>query len=69
VIRRRHVFYVEGYDPRGAEGYHRLFARELARFTKTWGIEASLSDLVVDSDDIAHWTVATNAPDWQTSTR
>ena len=69
MIRRRHVFYVEGYDPRGAEGYHRLFARELARFTKTWGIEAELSALVVDNDDIAHWTVATTAPNWQTSTR
>lgn len=69
MIRRRHVFYVEGYDPRGAEGYHRLFARDLARFSKTWGIEASVSELVVDSDDIAHWTVATKAPDWQTSTR
>ena len=69
MIRRRHVFYVEGYDPRGAEGYHRLFARELARFTKTWGIEAELSDLVVDSDDVAHWTVAAKAPNWKTFTR
>ena len=24
-IRRRHVIYVEGYDPQGAEGYYRLF--------------------------------------------
>jgi hypothetical protein len=69
VIRRRHVFYVEGYDPRGAEGYHRLFARELKRFTKTWDIEASASELVVDSEDIAHWTVATQGANWQTLTR
>jgi hypothetical protein len=69
VIRRRHVFYVEGYDPRGAEGYHRLFARELNRFVKTWGVEASASDLLLDGDDIAHWTVATKAPNWQTFTR
>jgi hypothetical protein len=69
VIRRRHVFYVEGYDPRGAEGYHHLFARELKRFAQTWGIEASLSELALDSDDIAHWTVATKAPNWQTFTR
>ena len=69
VIQRRHVFYVEGYDARGADGYHRLFARELKRFTKTWDIEASASELVVDSDDIAHWTVATQAANWQTFTR
>ena len=25
VIRRRHVIYVEGYDPQGAKGYYRLF--------------------------------------------
>jgi hypothetical protein len=69
VIRRRHVFYVEGFDPLGAEAYHSIFARELVRFTKTWGIEANVSDLVVDSDDIAHWTVATKGPNWETSTR
>jgi hypothetical protein len=69
VIRRRHVFYVEGYDPRGAEGYHRLFARELERFVATWGVEANVSDLIVDDDDIAHWTVATKSPNWQTFTR
>jgi hypothetical protein len=69
VIRRRHIFYVEGYDARGAEGYHRLFARELKRFTNTWDIAASVSELVLDSDDIAHWTVTTQAPNWQTVTR
>jgi hypothetical protein len=69
LIRRRHVFYVEGYDPRGAEGYHRLFARELARFVATWGVEASLSELAVDSEDVAHWDVETKAANWQASTR
>ena len=69
MIGRRHIFYVEGYDPRGAEGYHRLFARELARFVKTWGVEANLSELVLDDDDIAHWSVATKAPNWQIFTR
>jgi len=69
LIRRRHVFYVEGYDPRGAEGYHRLFARELSRFAATWGVEASLSELAVDSEDIAHWNVETKGANWQASTR
>ena len=69
MIRRRHVFYVEGYDTLGAESYHSLFARDLVRFTKTWGIEASVSELLIDSDDIAHWTVATKGANWETSTR
>ena len=69
MIRRRHVFYVAGFDTLGADDYHRLFARELKRFTKTWGIEANASELVLDCEDIAHWTVATQAPNWQTFTR
>jgi hypothetical protein len=69
LIRRRHVFYVEGYDSRGAEGYHRLFGRELSRFVATWGLEASQSELAIDSDEIAHWTVETKGGNWRTSTR
>jgi hypothetical protein len=69
LIRRRHVFYVEGYDPQGAEGYFRLFGRELTRFVKTWGVEASVGELAVDSEDIAHWDVETKGANWQTSTR
>jgi hypothetical protein len=69
VIRRRHVFYVAGYDPRGAAGYHRLFGRELRRFVNTWGVDARLSDLSIDGEDAAHWTVETRGPNWQTATR
>jgi hypothetical protein len=69
LIRRRHVFYVEGYDRLGVEGYHRLFGRELSRFVKTWGVEASQSELALDSEDIAHWTVETKGANWQTATR
>ena len=36
LIRRRHVLYVEGYDPQGAEGYHNLFSRSFRRFLKNW---------------------------------
>jgi len=32
LVRRRHVLYVEGYDPQGAEGYHNLFSRSFRRF-------------------------------------
>jgi hypothetical protein len=69
LIRRRHVFYVEGYDRLGVEGYHRLFGRELSRFVKTWGVEASQGELALDSEDIAHWTVETKGANWQTATR
>ena len=31
MIRRRHVFYIPGYDPRGVPPYYRLFRSELRR--------------------------------------
>jgi hypothetical protein len=36
LVRRRHIIYVEGYDPQGAEGYYRLFGRSFTRFLKIW---------------------------------
>ena len=52
LIRRRHVIYVEGYDPQGAEGYYRLFGRSLARFLKVWPLAARLSELELETRDL-----------------
>jgi pimeloyl-ACP methyl ester carboxylesterase len=30
TVKKRHVFYISGFDPRGVEAYHRLFATECA---------------------------------------
>ena len=57
LIRRRHVIYVEGYDPQGAEGYYRLFSRSFGRFLKNWPIESKIGELQIDSDDFAHWAL------------
>ncbi|MBN8937759.1 MAG: hypothetical protein J0I13_16090, partial [Rhizobiales bacterium] len=69
MIRRRHVLYVEGYDPQGAEGYHNLFSRSFRRFLKNWPLQTTIGDLQIDSDDLAHWTVEAAGPNWQVSTR
>jgi hypothetical protein len=69
VIRRRHVLYVEGYDPQGAEGYHAIFQRQWRRFLKIWPLHGRVSDLVIDNDDLAHWTIEAAGPNWQVSTR
>ena len=69
LIRRRHVLYVEGYDPQGAEGYHNLFSRSFKRFLKNWPLTTNVSDLQIDSDDLAHWTIDAAGPNWQVSTR
>jgi len=69
VIRRRHVIYVEGYDPQGAEGYHSLFARSWKRFLANWGFKARLGELQLESQDFAHWDVEAAGPNWQVATR
>jgi hypothetical protein len=69
MIRRRHVIYVEGYDPQGAEGYHNLFARSFKRFLKNWPLQTAVGELQIDSDDFAHWNIEAAGPNWQVSTR
>ena len=68
MIERRHVFYVEGDDPLGAEGYYQLFQRELKRFLAVWSLQACLTDLGMDSYDIAHWNIEAKGPNWKVTT-
>ncbi len=69
MIGRRHVLYVEGYDPQGAEGYHDIFRRQWRRFLKIWPLQSKIGDLVLDSEDLAHWTVEAAGPNWRVETR
>src|SRR5262245_25915741 len=69
LIQRRHVIYVEGYDPQGAEGYYNLFARSWQRLLKIWPLEAKLGRLELDSADFAHWDVEAAGPNWRVQTR
>ena len=69
VIRRRHVIYVEGYDPQGAEGYYGLFSYSFKRFLKNWPIQSNVGELQIDSDDFAHWDIAAAGPNWRVLTR
>src|SRR5690606_35745332 len=69
MIRRRHVIYVEGYDPQGAQGYHNLFERSFRRFLKNWPLKTTIGALQIDSEDLAHWTVDAAGPNWAVTTR
>jgi hypothetical protein len=69
VIRRRHVFYVEGYDPRGAEGYYDIFRRSWKRFRGVWRCDGKLGELELDSELIAHWNIEAAGPNWHVATR
>jgi hypothetical protein len=68
LIRQRHVLYVEGYDPQGAEGYHNLFSRSFKRFLKNWPLQTRVGELQIDSDDLAHWTIDMAGPNWRVAT-
>ena len=69
LIRRRHVFYVEGYDPQGADGYYAVFKREFERFKKLWPMRGTLTPPEVDAGAHATtWKIETEAPNWKVST-
>jgi hypothetical protein len=69
VNRRRHVFYLKAYDPRGAEGYHELFRRSWERCRGVWRFEGRLGELDLDSELIAHWDIEAAGPNWHAATR
>lgn len=69
AVRRRRVIYVEGYDPRGAEVYHHLFARSCERFGKAWPVSVTLKPIEIDSQELAHWSIEMRSASWQVATR
>src|SRR5215470_10994462 len=56
-VRRRHILYVEGYDPRGAAAYYQLFQRSCDRFRKAWPVTLTLDPFEINSNDFAHWSL------------
>jgi hypothetical protein len=69
LIRRRHVIFVEGYDPQGASGFHGMFRSAARRLQRTWPFKADVGSLEIESDAFAHWTVDLAGPNWQVATR
>jgi hypothetical protein len=69
VIRQRHVFYVEGYDPLGTAWYYDVFRRSWERFCRVWQVDGKLEGCVLDSELIAHWNLEAAGPNWQVVTR
>jgi pimeloyl-ACP methyl ester carboxylesterase len=68
AVRRRHVIYVAGYEPRGARGYYRLLERECDRFQRVWPVSLTVKPVDLDSQDCARWLVAARASNWQVFT-
>jgi hypothetical protein len=68
AVRRRHVIYVAGYEPRGARGYYRLLERECDRFQRVWPVSSTIKPIDLDAQDFARWLVDVRAPNWRVST-
>lgn len=59
-VKRRHIFYVPGYDPEGSSRYRMLFVRELARYTKRFAEpKRAISRATLSADGtVQSWRVA-----------
>ncbi len=69
AIRRRHVLYIEGYDPLGTQWYYDLFRRTCERCRRLWPLTLTLQPLEIDSADFATWRVDLGGANWQVATR
>jgi hypothetical protein len=68
AVRRRHVIYVAGYEPRSASGYYRLLERECNRFQGVWPVSLTVKPVDLESQDFARWHVAVRASNWRVFT-
>jgi hypothetical protein len=68
-VRKRCVFFLGGYEPITPARQHERFVRELTRFSGTWNVTTSVSDMSVSGDGaIALWRVDTRGPNWSVET-
>jgi hypothetical protein len=67
AVRRRHVIYVAGYEPRGARGYYRLLERECDRFQRVWPVSLKIEPADFDAQDFARWLIDARASNWRVS--
>jgi pimeloyl-ACP methyl ester carboxylesterase len=68
AIRRRIVLHLGGYDIAEPAEQHRLFTRELARFGRTWSVQATAGPAPEIAGPIARWNVTTAGPGWRCET-
>ncbi|MDB5645776.1 alpha/beta hydrolase [Methylobacterium sp.] len=62
-VKRRHIFYVPGYDPESSSRYRMLFVRELTRYAKRFGEpKRSISRAIMNADGtVQSWRVSAQA--------
>jgi hypothetical protein len=68
-IGRRHVIFLQGYDPRGRAAYYRTFRGELRKFGALYGLAPRISRPETSSDQlVTTWTIDTENEDCHTHT-
>ncbi len=67
-VRRRHIIYLQGYDPRGLAQYYRMFRTELRKFGRLYAVKSSVTRPTTTDTTVASWTIDTAGDDWQTTT-
>lgn len=69
MIRRRHVIYVPGYDPRGVAEYFRMFRTEFRKFIALYCLQGRIGKITAPPDRFsARWDIETKSRDWQVDT-
>lgn len=56
-IRKRHVFFLPGFDPRGPAAYHSMYEREAAKQAKLDETEVAVTKRENDDPRASVWSV------------
>jgi hypothetical protein len=69
LVRRRHVIYVPGYDPRGLAEYYRMFRTQFAHFLPLYGLKGTIARPRQQEGRFATtWEIDTEGPGWRVNT-
>jgi len=68
MVPKRYFLHASGFDQYDSAAQYRRFVREVARFAATWNVKAQVSAIHRGGAPDSHWTVTTQAPDWQVVT-
>src|SRR3954447_6634168 len=69
LVKRRHVLYVPGYDPRGVAEYYRMFRTQLWRFCDLYSVRATMTKIeAAENRRSVRWTIETTGANWKVAT-
>lgn len=57
-VHRRHVFFVSGFDPKGASYYHALHVAEATKQDAVTGTSTTVGQRLRDAQGNSHWTIS-----------